>query len=525
MDKRWLLVAGLVAGVGLFIIFLVPFFVNAEAFRPTIESQLSGALGRDVTMGKLSFSLMQGSLTAEDIAIADDLAFSSVPFVQAKKLDLSVSMIPLLIHRKVEINGVTIDAPSFQLIKHSNGRWNYSSLGSRPADSSSPPRSTPMPEFSVGKLKIQNGSALVSSIPVASKPFEFTDVNLSIKQFSFRGSFPFEVSAKLQGGGTLRLTGDAGPISQKDTSQTPFSARLELREFDPVAAGVIDRNKGISMTTDVDADLKSDGANATSSGKIKASRLQLAPKSSPAQIPVEIDYSMAQNLASREGEILDVAIHSGTTAVHMKGSFKESSGVTLLNLHLSAPALPLEQLEQLLPIVGFRLPGGSSLQGGTLTANIAVTGPATGATMIGPLEIANTKLAGFDLGSRIEGLHLGGTVNGTNIQVLKAKVNSSPAGTHFTDIYGEMPQIGTASGEGDVAPSGELSFRLIAKLNDSNAIGVMNSQAIDKVNGTIGGLLHPNAKPSPASGRGIPILITGTASNPSIRANMGAPLR
>jgi AsmA protein len=193
---------------------------------------------------------------------------------------------------------------------------------------------------------------------------------------------------------------------------------------------------------------------------------------------------------------------------------------------MAAPNVPIDQLESLLPVVGIHLPSGSSLQGGTLTANIVVTGPATTATLAGPVEIDNTRLAGFDLGSKIQGLNpFGGTSAGTEIQVLKAKVSSSPEGAKITDIYGNLPQLGSATGEGTVAQSGAIDFNLTAKLNSSNAVGAVANTAVNAVSGIVGGFLHPNAKPAPTSNRGIPLTITGTAASPSIRANIGAMLR
>ena len=86
MQKRWVKIAiGVVAAIVLLLI-VVPLFVNAETFRPTIESELSSLLGRRVTFNHLSFSLFSGSLVADDIAIADDPAFSSAPFLKANKL-------------------------------------------------------------------------------------------------------------------------------------------------------------------------------------------------------------------------------------------------------------------------------------------------------------------------------------------------------------------------------------------------------------------------------------------------------
>jgi AsmA protein len=229
MQKQWVLVFAAVALFMVFIVTLVPVFVNADTVRPTVESQLSSALGREVTLGRLTFSILAGNL------IADDRAYSSVPFVQAKKLDVGIQVLPFVFHRQVRITRLTIDSPSIQLIQSVNGKWNFSSIGGAQTQAGATQQSGSVPDLIVDELKITNGSAIVSSIPETQKPFEYTGVNLTIKKFSFLKNFPFDLSAKLPGEGSLKLTGDAGPISQKDTTQTPFQATLQLREFDPVA--------------------------------------------------------------------------------------------------------------------------------------------------------------------------------------------------------------------------------------------------------------------------------------------------
>ena len=101
MQKEWALPAAAVVLLMIFIVTLVPVFVNADTFRPTVESQLSSALGREVTMGRLTLSIMAGNLVADEIAIADDPAYSSVPFIQAKRLDVGVKILPLVFHHQV----------------------------------------------------------------------------------------------------------------------------------------------------------------------------------------------------------------------------------------------------------------------------------------------------------------------------------------------------------------------------------------------------------------------------------------
>ncbi|MGA8088424.1 MAG: AsmA family protein [Terracidiphilus sp.] len=526
MQKEWALPAAAVVLLMIFVVTLVPVFVNADAFRPTVESQLSSALGREVTMGRLTLSILAGNLVADDIAIADDPAYSALPFIQAKRLDVGVKILPLVLHHEVRITRLNIDTPSIQLIQNGSGKWNFSSIGGAAAAASGQAQPSSVPDLTVDELKITDGSATVSSIPLTQKPFGYSAVNLTVKHFSFLKSFPFDLSTRLPGEGSLKLTGDAGPISQKDTTQTPFQATLQLRDFDPVASGIIDQSKGITMVDDVDAQIKSDSVTVSSTGKIKAMRLQLVPRGSPAQDPVEMDYTVSDNLESRLATVSDLAVHAGSAAVHVNGTFQFTAQAVMLNLHLAAPNVPIDQLESLLPVVGIHLPSGSSLQGGTLTANITVKGPATTATLAGPVEIDNTRLAGFDLGSKIQGLNpFGGTSAGTEIQVLKANVSSSPEGAKITDIYGNLPQLGSATGEGTVAQSGAIDFNLTAKLNSSNAVGAVANTAVNAVGGIVGGFLHPGTKPAPVSNRGIPLTITGTAASPSIKANLGAMLR
>ncbi len=503
------------------VIGLLPFLINADTFRPMLQTQLSSALGRKVTLSHLSFSLLSGAIVANDIAVADDPAFSTSPFLAAKSLHIGVEVGPFLFHRQVRITNLAIASPSIQLIQGQHGVWNFSSIGGAAAAPESQQQST-MPNLTVGDLKITDGTATVSTLPATAKPFVYSKLNLTVQQFTFTKSFPFQLSASLPGDGSLTLSGAAGPLAQQNAADTPFHATLQLKHLDPVAAGIIEPSKGISMVADVDAQLTSDGNALTSTGKLQAAQLKLAPSGSPAPHPVIIDYTVADNLDARTGQVTDLAIHTGAVAVHITGSFQLTTQAILLNLHLAAPNLPIDQLEELLPVVGIHLPSGSSLRGGTLTANLAITGPATTPTLAGPVEIDNTLLAGFDLGSKIGGLNPfgnGSSNGGTAIQTLRTDVISSPQSNQFSNIFASAPSIGTATGSGTVFPSGALNFNLVAKLSSSSGVGALANQAANSVGGFLGGFLHKTVN------SGVPLTITGTSSNPSIHANLGAMLK
>jgi AsmA protein len=529
MQKHWLkIVAGLVAVVVLALI-AVPFLVDAETFRPTLQTRLSASLGRSVTLGHLSFSLFKGSIVAQDIAIADDPAFSTSPFLQAKSLQIGVEVLPLVLHRQVRITHLTIDTPSINLLHGANGRWNFSSMGrAATAPAGQPqPQSRAFPDLTVDELKIENGSASVSSIPAVHKPLAYSEVNLTVKQFSFLKPFSFDLSAKLPASGSLGLTGNAGPLSASNAADTPFQAKLALKSFDPVAAGVLDPNAGISMKVDISSDLISDGVSLISRGKIEANGLQLARTGSPAPHPVDIDFEVSDQLNANAGQVANVSIHAGAVVARVTGNYQLTPQALVLNLHLAAPNLPIDQVEELLPAFGVRLPTGSRLSGGALNADLVVNGPAAATTISGPISVDNTKLVGFDLGSKIEGLNPFGHGNGgTEIQTLRATVNSSPQMTQIDNIYANMPQLGSATGGGTVLPSGAIDFKLTATLASSNLVGSTANQAISAARSFVGGFLHPTAKPAASNAsRGIPVTITGTASNPSIHANVLAAFK
>src|SRR6266849_6127133 len=132
--KRILKILGIVIGLLIVIAIALPLFVDANTFRPKLESELTGALGRQVKVGNLTLSLFSGGVKADDISIADDAAFSKSPFVQAKSLKVGVEMIPLIFSKVLHVTELTLNQPEISLVRSENGeKWNYSSLGNKAA--------------------------------------------------------------------------------------------------------------------------------------------------------------------------------------------------------------------------------------------------------------------------------------------------------------------------------------------------------------------------------------------------------
>ena len=107
MDRKKVVRYVLIAiGVLIVILLALPLFINANSFRPTIEERLSAALDRKVQIGDLSLSIFSGSLTASNLSIADDPAFTSAPFLTAKSFKVGVEMLPLITSKTLNVTGL-----------------------------------------------------------------------------------------------------------------------------------------------------------------------------------------------------------------------------------------------------------------------------------------------------------------------------------------------------------------------------------------------------------------------------------
>ena len=115
--KRVLLVIGILFGLLVLCVAALPFLIDANRFRPLLESELTRGLGRPVKLGDLKLALLSGAVTASDLSIADDPKFSKDAFLSANSLGVSVDLIPLIVDRKLNVKGITIDHPSITLLQ------------------------------------------------------------------------------------------------------------------------------------------------------------------------------------------------------------------------------------------------------------------------------------------------------------------------------------------------------------------------------------------------------------------------
>jgi len=270
------------------------------------------------------------------------------------------------------------------------------------------------------------------------------------------------------------------------------------------------------MIGGLDAHVVSDGTNVTSDGKVHAERAILLKGGKAAPYPLDLSYQVVHSLKSNSGQVSDLVFQTGAIAIHIKGNYQLTANVPVFDLKLLAQSVPIDDLQALMPAVGVRLPNNATLKGGTLSADFTIKGSPTDNVIVGSYEIKNTKLVGYDLGSKIAGIAaLGGIKTGdtTAIDISRANVRITKSGSESTKIYSVLPALGESTGSGTVSPSGELNFHLISKVTSAKGLNKVGVNLLTKLNST-----SDAAKPSTATG--IPISITGTAEDPVITADV-----
>jgi len=516
--KRALKIVAIVVGVLIVVVLALPFIVNVNNFRPRIESELTTALGRKVSIGSLSLSLWSGSLAADDIAIADDPAFGNAPFIRAKSLGVGVEVMPLIFSKTLHITDLTLTQPQVTLLRARSGRWNFSTLGnaSPQAKQPAPPtpaaaqKSSPPAESGSDQSFQQNLSVVavsikknVVSIGDASKPAKprvYKNVNVTVKNFAFTSQFPFTLTADLAGGGTLKLDGTGGPINPNDAAATPLQAKVNVKGLDVAASGFVEPSSGISGIANFDGTVTSDGKQANSSGNATADKLKLSPKGSPSQKTVNLKYATTYDLQKQAGRLTQGDVSVGKAVAKLGGTYDLNGDSAALNMKLNADNMPVDDLETMLPPLGVTLPSGSSLQGGTLSSDLTIVGPVSKLVITGPVKLADTKLHGFDMGSKMSAISaLAGIKTGqdTAIQVFSSNVHVAPSGIQTENVNLVVPSIGTLTGAGTVSPENALDYKMTAALNGT---GVSSLSQFAGVGGGKGG--------------SIPFFIQGTAANP-----------
>lgn len=504
-------------------------FSFAKSFPYTLSVHLPGA-------GTVDAKGTAGPLNATDTAAS--------PFalhLDAKHIDpLAAGLVEANSGISGQVDGLTVDASwsgqqlhvAKLLIDGPHLSLVEKPAAAKPAAQAKPEGKTALESLAVDSLELKNGSVTVTA-PGQSQPTVYQNLHATLTNLTPTTASPFTASAQLPGGGGLEAKGVAGPFNTENSAATPVNIDVSVRHLDLQTSGLVAPDAGVGGLADAQAKLSSNGETLNANGTAQVTGLRLAKNGSPSSAPVTLQFQIAQNERALTGQVQRAVITIGRNVINVAGTYQKSGPTTALDLKATGQGLTIDGLQAFLPSLGVKLPSGSRLQGGTLNANLTVSGSTANPVITGPVSLSNTELAGFDLASKLGPVAqlIGAKPSGgTAVRSLSMDVRSQGDNLRTDKIALDVPSLGTASGSGSVN-SGVLNYQVVLKpLVLSKGLSVPGAGSSGGgAAGLAGGLLGmiPGGAGKVLAGGGdgllkggIPVAIGGTTTNPTFAPNM-----
>ena len=123
-----LLALSLIVCTGIFIFFET---FDTDQYLPQITKKASLVLGRQVSVGGvgLGFSLRGITLDAGPVTIADDVGFTTQPFIKVDRVRISLDLRSFILQREIHITDILLQSPRIHFIRSQEGNINIRSIG------------------------------------------------------------------------------------------------------------------------------------------------------------------------------------------------------------------------------------------------------------------------------------------------------------------------------------------------------------------------------------------------------------
>lgn len=456
-------------------VFAATFDVNK--YRGTIQSQLEKRLGRPVLLGEMGLSFFPPRFRVQNLAITDDPRFSpDAPFIKAQELDVSVKLLPLL-HKQFEIDSLSLQRPSVNLIKNSTGAWNFASLG-HPGETEQPQQPSTEQQFSLGKLTIQDGQISLLDERQSKTPALYNHIDVTLTNFAPNQPFTVDAAAHMAGAGSqeVRVQGEGGPLVGEQPATTPFQGTVDLKQV-----GIADLSKFLNSPALAGSDgvltgqtkIHNDQGKLTVQGETTLQNAKI--RGMELGYPIAARYDLTDDLSIDMITVRSMILRLGTTPLEMSGTVNAKAAPPQIALNLKANNVSLAEAAKLLAASGVALSQGTTATGNA-SANIEARGAANKPALNGTITASNIQMSGKDIAQPIQIPSV--TLNLAPAQVQSKPFNMISGGTTLNlqlgvrDYLSPSPVVDATVR----APNAQLP----AILSLAKAYGVT---ALDKVNG------------------------------------------
>lgn len=295
---------------------LLPPFINANRLRARLAKSVSGALGRNVTMGDVKIRLLPlPGFQIENFVIADDPAFSAEPMLRAESVTARLRLTSLW-RGRLEIARLSLSYPSLNLVRNEQGRWNIEGLLAHASQVSAAPTAKKQPESRPRFPYIEADTGRINfKVLQEKKAHALVEADFSLwqeseNQWNMRlEARPTRTDANLGDTGTLRIQGSFQRADKLENTPTKLTFDWRKSQLGQLTTLIYGRDRGWR------GDVRLSGT------------LQGTPKEFAAKLSVQIDDFHRYDIASEDSVRLNAecsAIHSfasGSNNLGLRNSF------------------------------------------------------------------------------------------------------------------------------------------------------------------------------------------------------------
>ncbi|MDD3065135.1 MAG: AsmA family protein [Endomicrobiaceae bacterium] len=185
--------AGLLFSLALFV--FIKIFLPQEKIKQYIVSYAKENFNREVSFDTVSFNII--GINLNNFALSERTDFTKGTFIKAKNLTVKISLKPLL-HKKIEVQTLSIDGMNIQMHKDKNGRFNFNDISTKKEQSAENVENKVKTVKNDIPFKIDNFQIKDSTVSfkddILNLDTKISDFNMHMTDFSFTELFPCEIS-------------------------------------------------------------------------------------------------------------------------------------------------------------------------------------------------------------------------------------------------------------------------------------------------------------------------------------------
>jgi AsmA protein len=391
--KIAMIAVGILLALLVALVLILPSLINLDKVRSLAEEKATEALGREVVIDGVGFSLWKGPrVSLAGLSIAEHGDFGEKPFVQLGSFDLKVRFWPLL-KKRVEVDHVILVDPRIRLVRNNKQVWNFQDIldhmDSVPTEKESKPEddgeSGPPVSFLARDIRVTGGEITLADATNDRLKNGISLMGISVKLIDISMDRPMAMEASAGIGrpeADLKFTGMVGPVGERpDPGAIPFDLSFELVSLDLTRL----KNFGITVPLILDGSIaaKESVKGTLARGFDFEQRAEFSGISvTSAEGPMIRDLSGSlitkgfYELKTGALKLDRFDVKADRAVFKGSGTAKDLMGKPTLNLRLNSNPIPMDGWDRVFPAIGSiaKLAGDMTFAGtlkGTMGKNLA----------------------------------------------------------------------------------------------------------------------------------------------------------